>query len=286
MELLEAAPADVVLMPLSSAHTDLILFRRALCQSHPTLPFLLMLPDDERIRREITDRGAVVEGHDQVLSGPLDNDRLFAALRQAVLLRASPTPSLVEPVLPPAGADTPDVTLAARTILFTDMRGSTEFLESSTTQSFFKSLNYLLNQQALAVRQHAGTLVKFTGDGIMASFNGLDRLLHAFHCARQIQELLNPSELPTPLTFGQGICDGLVVCGYIGEHVLLGKDTFGRPAHLAARLCSHAAAGTILMRKMDFDRIPCHDIRCGPVVSLKLKGVKEPMECVQIDAPS
>jgi len=179
------------------------------------------------------------------------------------------------------------VELAARTILFTDVRGSTQLLETTTTQTFFQVLNHKLTQQCAAVRKFSGDVVKFTGDGLMASFQGFDRLTQAFQCALKILELeKEDADQQLPMPVGQGLCDGLVVCAFVGEERQERQDIFGRPVHLAARLCGHAPAGTFFMKKKDFDRIDANGVPHMHAGYLEFRGVKEPVECVLVGLPA
>jgi len=137
------------------------------------------------------------------------------------------------------------------------------------------------------VRKFSGDVVKFTGDGLMASFQGFDRLTQAFQCALKILELEKEhADQHLPMPVGQGLCDGLVVCAFVGEERQERPDIFGRPVHLAARLCGQAPAGTFFMKKKDFDRIDANGVPHTHAGYLEFRGVKEPVECVLIGLPA
>jgi len=286
MESVEESLPDVVVFSLYYPNVDPLLFCRALKQAHPLLPIMVITSSGASLG-EIETLGVLAGGLDAVLERPLDEARFLAALQEVLARRKLLTASSIRDVAQTISNREPSVELAARTILFTDVRGSTQLLETTTTQMFFKELNYRLTQQGAVVRQFSGDVVKFTGDGLMASFQGFDRLTRAVQCALKILELEKEQayqQLSMP--FGQGLCDGLVVCGFVGEEKHERPDFFGWPVHLAARLCGHAPAGTILMKKKDFDRIDASEISHTPAGFLELRGMKEPVECVQICLPT
>jgi len=282
MESVEDSLPDVVVFSLYYPNVDPLLFCRALKQAHPRLPIMVITSSGASLG-EIETLGVLAGGLDAVLERPLDEARFLAALQQVLAKRKLLTPSSIMGAAQAISNREHSVELAARTILFTDVRGSTQLLETTTTQMFFKELNYKLTQQVAVVRQFSGDVVKFTGDGLMASFQGFDRLTQAVRCALKILELEKEQAYQhLSMPFGQGLCDGLVVCGFVGEEKHERPDIFGWPVHLAARLCGHAPAGTLLMKKKDFDRIDPDGIPHAHAGFLEFRGMKEPVECVQV----
>ena len=125
-----------------------------------------------------------------------------------------------------------------RTILFTDLEGSTSILESVGQAAFM----VLLTEHDLIIRRalvtSRGREVKHTGDGIMASF---DDVASALDCALAIQRgfearanVASPPELRVRI----GIA--------AGEPVDHNDDLFGSTVTLASRICTAAEAGHIL----------------------------------------
>jgi class 3 adenylate cyclase len=282
MESVEDSLPDVVVFNLYYPNVDPLLFCRALKQAHPLLPIMVITSSGASLG-EIETLGVLAGGLDAILERPLDEARFLAVLEEVLAKRKLLTFSSIRGAAQAISGREPSVELAARTILFTDVRGSTQLLETMSTQMFFKELNYKLTQQGAVVRQFSGAVVKFTGDGLMASFQGFDRLTKAVRCALMILELEKEQAYEhLPMPFGQGLCDGLVVRGFVGEEKHERPDIFGWPVHLAARLCGHASAGTILMKKKDFDRIDANGIPHTHAGILEFRGMKEPVECVQI----
>ena len=216
MESVEDSLPDVVVFSLYYPNVDPLLFCRALKQAHPLLPIMVITSPGASLG-EIETLGVLAGGLDAVLEQPLDEARFFAALEEVLAKRKLLSPSSVREAAQAISFRHSSVELAARTILFTDVRGSTQLLEATTTQTFFEVLNHKLTQQCAAVRQFSGDIVKFTGDGLMASFQGFDRLTQAFQCALKILELEKAhADQHLPMPVGQGLCDGLVVCAFVG----------------------------------------------------------------------
>jgi class 3 adenylate cyclase len=125
-----------------------------------------------------------------------------------------------------------------RTILFTDLRGSTSILEAVGQSRFMALLaeHDLIIRRAL-VAAH-GREVKHTGDGIMAAF---DDVTGALDCSLAIQAgfAARPSEDGAPeLRVRIGIA--------AGEPVDRNDDLFGSTVTLASRICDAADGGQIL----------------------------------------
>jgi len=125
-----------------------------------------------------------------------------------------------------------------RTIMFTDLAGSTSILQSVGQAAFM----VLLTEHDLIIRRalvaSRGREVKHTGDGIMASF---DDVASALKCSMAIQaafEARAAEGQPIELRVRIGIA--------AGEPVDHNDDLFGSTVTLASRICGAAEAGRIL----------------------------------------
>jgi class 3 adenylate cyclase len=128
------------------------------------------------------------------------------------------------------GATESDRALAA--ILFTDFVGSTKHLSALGDRAW---RNLLDSHDVIArtvVEQHSGRLIKTTGDGILATFDGPGR---AIRCAIALRDALRP--------LGLEIRAGL----HTGEIELRGEDIAGIAVHIATRVLEAAAAGELLV---------------------------------------
>ena len=127
---------------------------------------------------------------------------------------------------------------AFRTILFTDIVGSTDLtqrLGDAGAMQLVRAHDAIVRRELAAV---AGNEVKHTGDGIMASFASVAR---SIECAIAIQRALeeHSADAEHPIRVRIGVSAGEPVA----EH----DDLFGAAVQLAARACNQAAAGAILV---------------------------------------
>ena len=109
-------------------------------------------------------------------------------------------------------------------ICFTDMRGFTAFSEDAEPTHLFSLVSTLLADQVHIIHEFGGYVDKFGGDGVMAVFEGPERVLQSCLCALSILESarLKHSDLPDAMRgFGIGIHTGRAVIGNIGspEHL-------------------------------------------------------------------
>jgi class 3 adenylate cyclase len=139
-----------------------------------------------------------------------------------------------------------DATMFDAAVLFTDIRGSSELIRTIPPRHFFLLLNGLLSSQAKLIERFEGSVIKYTGDGVMAVFKGMGRSYLALSCALELARSGNNQELP----FGTGVAEGLVLAGLIGDSSGTGQrrqyDVIGATVHLAARLCGMAIAGEVI----------------------------------------
>jgi len=125
-----------------------------------------------------------------------------------------------------------------RTILFTDLRGSTTILEAVGQSAFM----VLLTEHDLIIRRALvaahGREVKHTGDGIMAAF---DDVASALECSIAIQAAFD-ARAAEGLTPELRVRIGIAA----GEPVDHNDDLFGSTVTLASRICDAADGGQIL----------------------------------------
>ena len=132
----------------------------------------------------------------------------------------------------------PHADSAFRTILFTDIVGSTDItqrLGDEKAMDILRAHDRIVRTELIQV---GGNEVKHTGDGIMASFASVAR---GIECAVGIQRALEEhgavAEHPINVRIGVSA----------GEPVAENDDLFGAAVQLAARACDRAAANSILV---------------------------------------
>lgn len=164
-----------------------------------------------------------------------------------------------------------------RVVMFTDLQGSTAMTERLGSD---RAMNLLRIHNALtrsAVRDFGGREVKHTGDGFMLSFADTDA---ALECAVTIQNSFADHSANRPHE-AMAVRIGMSA----GEPVEEDNDLFGRTVQLAARVCDHAAAGTILATQSVFDS--CGELAgwltgCG---EQRFKGIARPEPIYRVAAP-
>jgi len=136
---------------------------------------------------------------------------------------------------------------AFRTILFTDVEGSTALtqrLGDAKARDILRAHERMVRE---ALKAHGGSEVKTMGDGFMASFSSATR---ALECAIAMQRAFaahNEAAAARPST-GSGRAEVIRVRIGLnaGEPIAEEEDLFGTAVQLAARICAQAEPGEIL----------------------------------------
>jgi len=144
------------------------------------------------------------------------------------------------------------------TVLFTDIAASTEQAARLGDRRWRELLEVHDELARRLVEQFGGQLVKTTGDGILATFDGPGR---AIRCAAALRDELAGIDLQ--------IRAGL----HTGEIELRGGDVGGIAVHIAARVMAAAAPGEILTSSTVRDLVVGSDIAMTDRGPHHLKGV-------------
>jgi hypothetical protein len=149
------------------------------------------------------------------------------------------------------------------TALFTDIVGSTEKLIQMGDQAWRKALDQHDAVASPLVKQFRGRIVKNTGDGLLAVFDGPVR---ALHCALALVQALEAIGLP--------IRAGL----HVGEVVNRGEDVTGIAVNIAARVMDKAGSGEVLTTRTLRDLTGGSDLAFVSRGKYELKGLSEHFE--------
>jgi adenylate cyclase len=165
--------------------------------------------------------------------------------RQRTNLARYFSPSLVDELAGQRGTLEKD-TVQDTAVMFLDIRGFTAFAEQlspETTLELLRSFHRRMSQQVFA---HSGTLDKFIGDGLMATFGvprkGPNDATNAVLCAlamRQAMQEWNAERALQgwqPIEIGIGIHYGPVVMGNIGTEERLEFAVIGDTVNVASRI--------------------------------------------------
>jgi class 3 adenylate cyclase len=142
------------------------------------------------------------------------------------------------------------------TVVFCDLRGFTAFAETAEPEEVMAVLRDYHALLGTLIHKYEGTLERFLGDGLMVLFNDPlrcpDPSLRAVKMAIEMRD--GVAELSAgwhkqghELGFGMGIAHGYATIGRIGFEGRFDYTAIGTVVNLAARLCSQALAGQILV---------------------------------------
>jgi class 3 adenylate cyclase len=130
------------------------------------------------------------------------------------------------------GAPVADTDRALAAILFTDIVGSTEQAALLGDRRWRSLLDAHDAVCRTVIERHRGRLVKLTGDGVLATFDGPGR---AIRCAAALRDALVP--------LGIEVRAGL----HTGEVEVRGDDIGGIGVHVAFRVLDHAGPGELVV---------------------------------------
>lgn len=170
--------------------------------------------------------------------------------------------------------DYSEVTSPIRTVLFTDLEGSTAMLDAVGEEAFLALLAEHDNIIRRALIHTRGREVKHTGDGIMAVFDGAT---NALRCAETIQSGFTSREATT-----HGPAMRVRIGLACGRPVDRNDDIYGSTVILASRICNAATGGQTLVTE------PVHKLGSGDGFAFRevgrwsLKGFSEAVQVFEL----
>jgi adenylate cyclase len=177
------------------------------------------------------------------------------------------------------------------TVFFSDIRGFTSMSESRSAQDIVNMLNEYFELMVEVIFKYEGTLDKFVGDEIMALFGSPvhhpDDAVRAVRTAveqmRVLAEFNNTrlAEGEDPVRIGIGINSGEVVAGYLGSSKALDYTVIGDVVNTAARLCSYAKAGEIIISDSTYHRVKDH-FEVERLPPAQVKGKSKALEIYRV----
>jgi class 3 adenylate cyclase len=157
---------------------------------------------------------------------------------------------------------------ALRTVLFTDMVASTQHAAATGDQRWRAVLHRFGEITAELTQRFGGTVVKSTGDGHLATFDGPTQAIRCAEALRADAE-----------TLGIQIRAGI----HTGECELLDGDIGGIAVHIAARILGQAGAGDILVSRTVRDLVVGSGTGFEDRGSVELRGVPGTWQLLAVD---
>ena len=176
-----------------------------------------------------------------------------------------------------------------------DLRGFTAFTAATSSQRVIAILRTYYDAVGAAAATVGGTIKDQAGDGVLilvgAPVPVADHAARAIELARRIREqglaiAERSSDDELQLGVGVGVASGFVTVGVIGGASRLEYTAVGPAVNLAARLCSEANHGEVLVdvrtRELLDDDARRADLHAGE--TLQLKGFPQPVPSFTLQA--
>jgi class 3 adenylate cyclase len=157
------------------------------------------------------------------------------------------------------------------TVLYTDIVESTQLVERMGDNRWRALLDMHDDIARRLLDAHGGTLIKTTGDGMLAVFDGPGR---GIRFATDFRERLRP--------LGLNIRTGI----HTGEVEMRGDDVGGMAVHLAARILATAAVGEILASRTVKDLVVGSDLSFEDRGMHRLKGIEGEWQLLAMSVPT
>jgi pimeloyl-ACP methyl ester carboxylesterase len=157
---------------------------------------------------------------------------------------------------------------ALRTVLFTDMVASTQHAAAAGDERWRAVLHRFGEITDDLTQQFGGTVVKSTGDGHLATFDGPTQAIRCAEALRADAESL-----------GIQIRAGI----HTGECELMDTDIGGIAVHIAARILGQAGAGDILVSRTVRDLVVGSGTGFEDRGSVELRGVPGTWQLLAVD---
>jgi pimeloyl-ACP methyl ester carboxylesterase len=178
------------------------------------------------------------------------------------------TTTRIEEFLTGSHAAPPQSRRALRTVLFTDMVASTQHAAAAGDERWRAVLHRFDEITSELTQRFEGTVVKSTGDGHLATFDGPTQAIRCAEALRADAE-----------TLGIRIRSAI----HTGECELLEADIGGIAVHVAARILGQAAAGEILVSRTVRDLVIGSGTGFDDRGSVELRGVPGTWQLLAVD---
>ncbi|HXN43568.1 MAG TPA: response regulator [Xanthobacteraceae bacterium] len=216
----------------------------------------------------------------------------LAEIERVGRLRRYLAPQIAELVLASGDDHVLETRRREITVAFCDLRGFTAFAETAEPEEVTTVLREYHGCVGPLIHKFEGTLERFAGDGVMVVFNAplpcpdpSPRAVRmAIEMRKGVAELgVKWRKYGHEVGFGVGIAQGYATVGPIGFEGRFDYTAIGTVVNLAARLCSEARSGQILVdRKVHAAIEALAELEAAG--ELTLKGLLRPVPAFNVRA--
>lgn len=176
------------------------------------------------------------------------------------------------------------------TVVFLDLRKFTSFAAGQTPQRVIRTIREMHQVVGPIIFDYHGTLERFAGDGLMVFLGDPEPMPdHPLQSVRMGIEIRRQCDILSQrwlaegidLRMGIGISTGEAALGTIGFEGRLDYAAIGTVTNLAARLCSLAAGGEILISASTQAKLD-GQIPTRPRGLIELKGFPDPVQVYEV----
>jgi adenylate cyclase len=234
---------------------------------------------DVQVEIESNDEiGSVAEGFNLMLKGLKASEAIKESFGKYV------SREIRDEIL--AGRISLDGEMTRATLLFSDLRNFTPFVESTHPKQVVSIMNQYFTQMSEAIKANRGLVLQYVGDEIEAVFgtpvsysDHTDRAIMAALEMRQRLKLLNQSFVQSgfkPFSHGIGIHTGAVLAGNIGSKDRISYALVGDTVNSASRIqgLTKEYACDIILSQTTHDLLAGH-FRTEQLSDVKVKGKQE-----------
>jgi adenylate cyclase len=288
----------IILVTAKAASTDVVAGLEAGADEYLTKPI-----DQMALVARVKSVLRIKELHDQVSAQAADLatwnrtleqrvEQQLSELERASRLQRFLSPQIANLILTGGDDRVLESHRRAITVVFCDLRGFTAFSELTEPEEVMSVLQQYHATLGGLIHKYEGTVERFSGDGIMIFFNdplpcpdpSLRAVQMAVEMRNQVGELLVKwRKLGHELGFGVGIAHGYATLGRIGFEGRFDYGAVGTVVNLAARLCSDAKDGQILIEGKVHSAIEA-STSTEPTGELTLKGLHRPVRVFNVCA--